>query len=30
MMQMLPTRTLYLLIPYNQYNKSDARNFEVK
>jgi hypothetical protein len=29
-MQLQPTRTPNLLIPYNQYNKSEARNFEVE
>ena len=30
MMQLQPTWTPNLLIPYNQYNKPDARNFEVE
>jgi hypothetical protein len=30
MMQLQPTRTMYLLTPYNHYNKSDARNFDVE
>jgi hypothetical protein len=29
-MQLQPTRTPNLLISYNQYNNSDARNFEVE